>query len=279
MTAYTVAIDDTLAGRQTVDWVDENVDAVEDRVRLLTVIELYGDSLARIQDRLATASDRLRLRHPGLRVEQDVTGGPTADRLVADADLGDVLVIGSRQVHTILATLAGRIAERVVAHARTPVVVVPERWEHGTGPVVVGVDGRTAASALAFAADRAVRARVELVLLRAWEVPTEVVASPSIYLEEDRHLWERESVIELEAALDAVASAHPDLPVRAEQCRGLPADELLRCARGASLVVVGRRHRTAIGAFLAGSVGETLMHRSTAPLCVVPQVAARGPDA
>ena len=89
----------------------------------------------------------------------------------------------------MLATLSGRVAERVVAHSRTPVVLVPEHWSRATGgAVLVGVDGGTAAAALAFAADTAARQGRELVLVRAWEVPTAIVSYASIYLEEDRGL-------------------------------------------------------------------------------------------
>ncbi|MFJ7287062.1 MULTISPECIES: universal stress protein [unclassified Curtobacterium] len=271
MTAYTVAIDDSVAGWKTVDWTVEAVDPAADVVRLLTVSEVYGEALTRSEHRLEAAEQRLRNAHPGLAITHDVTGGPTADRLVADAALGDVLVIGARQVHTIAATIRGRVAERVVAHATTPVVAVPEQWERSDGPIVVGVDARSAAAALAWAADAADRRGRDLALVRAWAVPTAMAPYANIYLEEDRVLWSNEADIELRAALRAVGEAHPALRVDGASVEGQPRDVVLQSSRGASLVVVGRRHRTALGGFLAGSVGERLMHHGHAPVCIVPQ--------
>ena len=274
MTSYTVAVDDTDAGSRTVEWIDETV-RPGDRVRLLTVSELYSESVLSTERRLDQARARLRGNHPGLVVEQSVPEGPTVERLLLDSADSDVLVLGARQAHVVLATLGGRIAERVVARTTVPVVAVPEHWHHGGGAVVVGVDGRTASAALAFAADQAAARDRELVLVRAWDVPLTISPYANIYLADDRELWEHESTLELEAAIRAVADRHPELVVRGVRRQGQPAAALLEEAGdGASLVVTGRRHRTAVGAFLGGSVGEALMHRSHAPICIVPQPAA-----
>jgi len=271
MTEYTVAVDDTVAGWRAVEWAADNVDRATDTVRLLTVNEFYGESPTRSEHRLEAAEQQLLDAQPGLAIVHDVTDGPTADRLVLDAGHGDVLVIGAQQLHTITAALTGRIAERVVAHATTPVVVVPEEWERSDGPVVVGVDGRTAAAALAWAASTAERIVRDLHLVRAWAVPTAMAPYANIYLEEDRVLWSNAADIELQAALHAVKNEHQSLQLAAESVEGQARDVVLQAARGASLVVVGRRHRTALGGFLTGSVGETLMHRGHTPVCIVPQ--------
>ncbi|QKS16900.1 universal stress protein [Curtobacterium sp. Csp2] len=276
MTAYTVAIDDTTAAWRTVDWIIDAVDPRSDSVRLLTVSEFYGEALARSEERLAAAEQRIRSACTGLAVTSDVTGGPTADRLVSDAARGDVLVIGGNQVHTFSAAVRGRVAERVVAHAVTPVVVVPEHWERADGPVVVGVDGVSAAAALSWAADRAARDHRELCLVRAWSVPSSVEPYAAVYLQADRDLWSEEADLELRAALRAVGAAQPGLHVTGEAVEGNARDVVLRSSRGASLVVVGRRHRTALGGFITGSVGERLMHNGHAPVCIVPEPARTG---
>jgi nucleotide-binding universal stress UspA family protein len=274
MTSYTVAVDDTDAGSRTVEWIDENI-CPGDRVRLLTVSELYSETVARTEQRLEQAETRLRRNHPGLVVQQSVSEGPTVERLLLDSKGSDALVLGARQAHVVLATLSGRIAERVVARTTVPVVAVPEHWHHGQGPVVVGVDGHTASAALAFAADQAAVRGSELVLVRAWDIPLTMSPYANIYLADDRELWEHESTLELQAASRAVAARHPDVVVREVRRHGQTAAALLEEAgENASLIVTGRRHRTAIGAFLGGSVGEALMHRSHAPVCIVPQPAA-----
>lgn len=271
MTSYTVAVDESDAGMRTVDWIDENVRPGDD-VRLLTVSELSSETVLRAEQRLERAETRLRLGHPGLVVSCSVPGGPTVVRLLLDSEHSDVLVLGARQAHVVLATLGGRIAERVVARTTIPVVAVPERWHRGAGPIVVGIDSRTASAALAFAAERAAASGNELVLVRAWDVPLTASPFANIYLADDRELWEHESTLELQAATRAVVARHAALVVRGVRRFGPASAALLEEAgTDASLVVTGRQHRTAIGAFLGGSVGETLMHRSGAPVCIVPQ--------
>ncbi|ROP58685.1 universal stress protein [Curtobacterium sp. PhB115] len=279
MTAYTVAIDDSAAGWQTLDWVGGELDPDHDRVRLLTVNAFRGEEPASSASRLEAAAERLRRGRPYLAVTYDLVGGPTVEAILANSEHGDVLVIGGQQLHRFLAAIAGRIAERVVARANIPVVIVPERWAPADGPIVVGVDSRTAASALGFAASIAVRKSRELLLVRAWEVPSTTSPYGVIYLEQDRDIWEHEADLELDAALRAVGVAHPDLSVRRIHHRGQPLRQLLAASDNSSLIVIGRRHRTALGGLLTGSVGEALMHFSHVPVCVVPPHATTTADA
>ncbi|WP_066516291.1 universal stress protein [Curtobacterium ammoniigenes] len=278
MTGYTVAIDDTPAAWKTVEWVDGAL-RPGDRVRLLTVSEFYGETYTRSEGRLDAAERRLAESHPDVVIAHDIVGGPTADRLVLDGSRDDVLVIGSQQVHRFTATLAGRVAERVVAHSTRPVLVVPENWERTEGPVLVGVDSVTAAAALGFAADLAGRSGRDLVLVRAWRPIYDSLPYSGVYLDEDRDLWEHEGRLELDAAIRAIGKAHPDLHVRGARREGSIADSLLHeaAAEHAALIVVGRRHHSALSAFLGGSVSEEIMHRGHTPLCVVPPTAV--PDA
>ena len=270
-THWTVALDETAAAWNTLEWMDANV-ANGDSVRLLTVQEHFGDTRERSASRLTLAEHHLESRHRDLRIERVVTDGPTIERLLRDATPADVLVIGGRRSDRIWAALTGRIAERVIAHATMPVVVVPERWrrKHDADAIVTGVDSRTAADALAFAAGRAERTRDGLVLVRAWEPPTSVSPFGLVYLERDRPLWEHEAQLELDAAIRAVGRSHPDLRMRGELRQGRPSEVLQRAATSAALIVIGRRRRSALAAFLAGSVGEVLLHRAQTPVCVVP---------
>lgn len=273
-TRWIVAVDDSDASWNGLDWLDLAV-RDHDVVRLLTVHERAGETRERSTGRLTIAEHRLRDRHPRLRVVREVVDGPTVSRLLFDATDGDVLVIGGRRSERVWAALTGRVAERIVARVAVPVVVVPERWRVGRDEdaVVVGVDGRTAGTALAFAAQVAEGCRDGLVLVRAWEPPTSVSPFGAVYLERDRPRWEHEGQLELDAAIRTVSRSHPDLRMRGELRQGRPSETLARAAATASVVVVGRRHRSAVGAFLGGSVGESLMHRSSVPLCVVPRSA------
>lgn len=271
-TRWTVALDETEAAWNSLGWV-ETVVRDADSVRLVTVHEQFGESRERSTGRLTIATHLLRDRHPHLEVAHEVVSGPTVARLVTDAVDGDVLVVGGRHSDRLWACLTGRVTERVVAHVTTPVVVVPERWRPGRDEdaVVVGVDGGTAASALAVGAVLAEGRRDGLVLVRAWRSLPDGGPFRDATAVHGRAMSEHDGQLELDAAIRWVSRVHPDLRMRAELRQGTPSEALARAGRTTALIVVGRRHRTAVGAFLGGSVGEALVHRSSTPLCVVPQ--------
>jgi nucleotide-binding universal stress UspA family protein len=279
MTQYTIGVDASDAARAALEWVAEVADPLSDSVRLITVFELFGDLSDQAEIRLLEARTVLRERHPGLHVTTDLVGGWTVRGLVTEGERGSVLVIGGRQRHRFVASLRGRVAERTVAGATNPVVVVPEsRTRHCSGPLLVGVDSRTAGTALVYAADIAARRGLDLVLVRAWQPPSVRTPYGIAYYEGDLSTWERKAEGELEAALRAVEAARPGLGALGRVRRGSAAGVLLRESTSASMVVMGRRHSTALGGLLAGSVGETLMHQAHVPVAVVGSHAVLLPD-
>lgn len=267
---WSVAIDETPAGWNTLQWIAHNVADV-DTVRLVTVHERFGEAAERSTGRLTIARHLLTERHPGLRIEQEVMNGPTVGRLLHEAEEADALVIGGCRSDRVWASLTGRVAERVIAGVKGPVVVVPEHWQPTPAPsVVVGVEAETATSALEFATGRVAHGG-DLVLVRAWEPPTTVSPIGRVYLARDAPRWEHEGQLELDAAIRRVSRELPDLRVRAELRQGRPAAVLQRSGEATALIVIGRRHRSAVAGSLFGSVGEHLVHYSRVPVCVVPQ--------
>ncbi len=268
---WSVAIDETAAGWNTLQWIAHNVADV-DTVRLVTVHERFGEASERSTGRLTIARHLLTERHPGLRIEQEVMDGPTLGRLLEEIGEADALVIGGRRSDRVWASLAGRVAERVIAGIAGPVVVVPERWQPTPAPsVVVGVEAETATRALEFAMERVAQRGGDLVLVRAWEPPTNVSPIGRVYLARDAPRWEHEGQLELDAAIRRVSRDLPDLRMRAELRQGRPAAVLQRSEEATALIVIGRRHRSAVAGSLFGSVGEHLVHYSRVPVCVVPQ--------
>ncbi|GGK89651.1 hypothetical protein GCM10009706_05830 [Curtobacterium citreum] len=268
---WSVAIDETAAGWNTLQWIAHNV-ADGDVVRLVTIHERFGEAAERSTGRLTIARHLLTERHPDLRIEQEVMNGPTLGRLVGETGESDILVIGGRRSDRVWASVTGRVAERVMAGVKGPVVVVPERWQPTPAPsVVVGVEAQTATSALEFASERVGQRGGDLVLVRAWEPPTSVSPIGRVYLARDAPRWEHEGQLELDAAIRRVSRELPDLRVRAELRQGRPAAVLQRSGEAAALIVIGRRHRSAVAGSLFGSVGEHLVHDGRVPVCVVPQ--------
>ncbi|WP_186377214.1 universal stress protein [Curtobacterium pusillum] len=274
MTRYTVAVDASDAAREAVQWIGEVADPRSDSVRLVTVAELFGELPSLAEARLLEARTTLREQRPGLQITTEVVGGWTVHGLVSEGAAGDVLVIGGRQRHRFVASLQGRVAERAVARALTPVVVVPESRAHHDGAVVVGVDSRSAGTALVYAATVASGRHLDLVLTRAWQAPFVRTPYGIAYYEDDLPTWERKANLEIEAALHAVEARYPALPTLGRVRRGSVEGVLLRESTAASMIVTGRRHRTALGGLLTGSIGEALMHRAHVPIAVVgPHVA------
>ncbi len=270
MTRYIVVIDETMAGWMTVEWVNANlVGNRTDSVRLIIGSAFSGTAMIRSRQRLHEAGALLRNAHRDLTIEKSAGGGNTAVQLVAEAAEGDILVIGAQSSSCPISSSRDRVVRRVTAHTATPVVVVPEGWTEHAGPVTVGVDGRTAAAALAFAADTAAQQGRRLVLVRAWRLPTATSPSGTVHRDTDRRLREHASELELDDAIRAVSLWHPDLVSRAEMREGPPRHVLLQSSLDSSLIVIGRSHRTPSGTFLR-SVTDTLLREGRTPMCVVP---------
>lgn len=131
--------------------------------------------------------------------------------------------------------------------------------------ILVGVDGSPGSlGALAWAADMARRAGIELVAARVF-VPTQAELPPdrdAALHDEQRH--------ELEAwcSSEAVAAARP----RTALLDGSPADALLAAAgdEQADLLVVGGRGTGGFRHLHLGSVAHHLAHHTTLPLAIVP---------
>ena len=76
-----------------------------------------------------------------------------------------------------------------------------------------------------------------------------------------------------EAALgrtvDALRSAHPDIPIEGEIFHGAAERGLVDASTSASLVVVGSRGHTAVGEVLVGSVSRAVLQKAHSPIAVV----------
>jgi nucleotide-binding universal stress UspA family protein len=193
---------------------------------------------------------------------------PALSSLSAEAAL---LVLGRRGVSGTPGILAGSTASGVVQHARCPLVVLPEAPPSVSdgAPVVVGVEGRpddeqVLALALAEAAGR----RRGLLAVHAWrDVPLEAaVGGFGTFV--DRAGVEEEERRLLAETVAGWRDKEPDVGIIERVVRERPARALLDAAAGASLLVVGHRHRPALARL--GSTVHGLLHRAPCPLAVVP---------
>lgn len=268
MTQYRIGIDDTIAGRNALAWVDANVRPAVDEVVVTTagahgLSEIGSDA----SDFVNAARDRLCKRHPHLAVTDD--GADTTVDMPSPF-VADVLVIGVRQASPIARALSGWVPERVTANSTIPVIAVPEHWEERSGSIVVGVDADTSGAALEFAAGRALAAGCELTIVRAWQVPTVSTPYGYAYVEEDRTIWARQAEELVMHFARLMLQQFPALRVRTAVREGRAGDVIAGLSASASLLVIGRRHHTLLGGALFGSVGQQLLRDSGIPVAMVP---------
>ncbi|WP_416354892.1 universal stress protein [Curtobacterium sp. VKM Ac-2865] len=78
------------------------------------------------------------------------------------------------------------------------------------------------------------------------------------------------AALQLAGAAVRARTALPDIDLHSAVVEGGAAEVLAERARTASLVVIGRDHRTTLGGALFGSTARGLLHHTRTPVCVVP---------
>jgi nucleotide-binding universal stress UspA family protein len=138
------------------------------------------------------------------------------------------------------------------------------------GGIVFGHDGsKCAQEALAWAGRLAVRAHLDLHVVRAWAMMT--APRPSTW--EAGYVpplidWEKTVRDELTGHV-AAAKLDPKVRVTCHVVHKLPVPALMAAAEGANLLVVGARGRGGFAGLLLGSVSDQLVHHAPCPVTVV----------
>lgn len=140
--------------------------------------------------------------------------------------------------------------------------------ETGSHRIVVGVDGSSSStSALEWAAKQAELTGAMLEVIATWDWPAAFGVAfsyvPSNYNPSD----DAQQI--LDAALEGVRGAHPDLPIRSIVLEGHPAPILVEASRGADLLVVGSRGHGEFAGMLLGSVSEHCVTNAHCPVLVL----------
>lgn len=202
---------------------------------------------------------------PDVPIRLSEVDGAVGPALVRSAEHAALLVLGTRGAVIDINTTVGRTVAHVLGHAACPVVVVPPiaRHDGDEGEVLVGVDGSPdAVAAVAFAAEVADHRKVPLVALGV---------APRFGAADNEDTWRRV----LAESVAGVAETYPDLRVSEEFCRGTAAQEIVRRAGGAQLIVLGSRGRGALIGALLGSTSQAVVSRAPCPVAVLsPRAAA-----
>ncbi|MET9450454.1 universal stress protein [Streptomyces cinerochromogenes] len=293
----TVGLDDSPESRAAAEWAAREALLRGLPLRIVHVEEPAPTSLAQSPlwnpgayrqwaERLVSEStEGIRLRHPGVEVLGERLTGPPAATLREAAGLAELLVLGSRGHGALGGFMVGSVSLAVVARAERPVVLVrageqaaDERARDPAGvpssaapfrPVVVGLDiDAPDDTLLEFAFDAAARRTASLRAVHAWwEPPTSFHG-----FSDDADLYDslaRGRAALLGKVLRPWRQRFPGVEVVETSRCGSAAQVLVDESRDASLVVVGRRIRTALLGAHIGHVTHAVLHHVAAPVAVV----------
>ncbi|GAA1769722.1 universal stress protein [Kocuria aegyptia] len=286
-----VGYDGSGNSERALDWAIQETGALAGELKVVVAMgrpvavdpSLYGPFLEAIEeeaDKVAAAAVS-RARDAGVPVAAVVERGDAAGVLVHESEGAAALVLGRRGRRGVRGRL-GSVTAAAAAHAKCPVIVLPDRWDPQArtgrgavgafaGRVVVGVDRLGRDNPAVRAAGRyAARHGEGLALI---SVVPEALTMPTGSADLDRAV--REQLTEparslVDQVAESVREDHPDLDVEAYVFSGLPADQLVRAGRSAELVVLGSRGYGGFRGLLMGSVSQAVLAEGEGPVMVVP---------
>jgi nucleotide-binding universal stress UspA family protein len=257
-------LDGSPSARRAVTWAAAEAAARRARLGLVSCYEVPWvgrppvtvERVSEIEEdtetELGAVIAELRATHPGLDVTGDALAGKPR-HVLRDAGLrADLVVVGAGSDGSDRHLRTGATARFVARHSAAPVVIVPAEADgHDVARVVVGIDGDAADEpALRWAADDAQRRGAELLVVHA-----DPACGPGARAVVDHAV--------------ATARAGRDLEVRFAIAPTDPAPALLEAGCHDALIVVGRRHTTAAGAFALGTCSRALLRRTRVPVVIV----------
>ncbi|WP_137992075.1 universal stress protein [Streptomyces vilmorinianum] len=290
----TVGLDGSRESIAAVDWAAREAIARGLPLRLVHVWDLNPDVHAPLigpdtrrhwaERTPRKAAEHVHGNHPGLLVETVQKCGDPATVLCEAAEESELLVLGSRGLSGVAGFVVGSVSLAVVARTPHPVVLVraqerPVRAGGGPagsgdvvlGDVVLGVDiSRPCDELLEFAFAHADRHRATLRVVHSWHFPAAFghdAAAAAVALRGELAAVKESMLTDV---LAPWRRKFPDVRVAVDCRLGRPASDVLEAARGARLVVVGRRRRTSSIGVHTGPVTHSVLHHSAAPVAVVP---------
>ncbi len=142
--------------------------------------------------------------------------------------------------------------------------------------IIVGVDGSEHSRlALGWAMREAAMRQVPLTAITVLPVPVRPATEiywPIPEFPGGREAAERKAAENLQEMVDKVASeTRENVPeIRVFAVTGDPAEQLVRAARDADMVVVGSRGSGGFARLMMGSVSSKMAHHATCPVVIVP---------
>lgn len=205
-------------------------------------------------------------RRPLVEVSTLLAEGNPAWVLGEQSHDATAVVVGSWHLSRMREVFgATSVALPVMAHARCPVVVVPEPEHITQEPAyfVVGVDGSPrSAAAVDFAFEEAALRGAALRALYVWQ------PGPLGTLDEDAARQESRRL--LSETLAGHAATYPDVELHHELVTGHPVEVLTKESAHALGLVVGTRGHGGFAGMMLGSVSQGVLRYARCPVIAVP---------
>ncbi|GIH96299.1 universal stress protein [Planobispora siamensis] len=220
------------------------------------------------RETLEAAERRACERAPAIEITTDLATGAVVERLKAESEGADELVIGSRGLGGFAGLVLGSVGLALAGHAAVPVVVVRTAARTAHGVIVAGFDGSEhSEAALEYAFTQARLRGCRLRAVHAWQMP---MVSPYAlgYSPVVKGLYRDEAEV-VRQYLAPWREKYPDIEVEEAAVCDHPVRALSDASRRADLVVVGSRGLGGFGAAVLGSVGHGVLHRAHCPVAVV----------
>lgn len=232
------------------------------------VIPAFNHDMA--QDLVDAAVERQTQAYPeGPEVTGVVTEGTAVWAMLQASEAASVVVVGSRMLGPIGATLLGSTGAAVAAQAACPAVVVRGAAGRDTsdGRVVVGVDlGALCEATLGYAFDHASRYGVGLRAILSWYSGPRLLAR---WTESDMEEFRTHGHLMLAEALAGWQEKYPDVAVERDLVDAHPVDALVAESLTAHTLVIGAHGRHARLDTVLGSVSQGVLHHATCPVVVL----------
>lgn len=229
---------------------------------------------------LDAAVDRVRRRHPGLRVVTSVSGEAAAAALVNAGRTAALTVVGSRGRGGFAGLLLGSVSLRVAAHSHSPLMVVRDDRNGGadggasSGTVLVAVRDDEDGEAVAYAFDEAHRRGAGLFALHAWQFPPppagQLPPVAAARRRQDTEALRKAAAAVPRYAVSRLSDKYPEVRANTDHvCRDTAA-ALVRASRDAEvLVLAAHRNPHHLGLQL-GPVTHAVLHHAHCPVVLVP---------
>lgn len=235
----------------------------------------FPDAAASIAANAGQALENLRaeLSSDGLTVKATVQEGKVTTEILAAMPRADLLVVGARGSSPLRDLMLGSTAERLLARATCPALVVKQPAVEGYRRVLTPVDfSPYSATVLATAA--AIAPAAEIHICHAFDLPFEGKLWLAGVADDEINRYRTEARRQALADIQQLIEGLPALKQRTALpavMRGDPARVILEqeTACGADLIVIGKQGNSALEEFLLGSVTRHALADSKCDVLVV----------